>query len=231
MEKTWTQSGKIKDWLVEERPREKCLQLGIASLTNSELLALIFGNGTKNQSAVDLGRNLLQQTKDLLQLSQCEYEVLVSVPGIGRAKALQLLAVFELGRRKNLQNTSPVVFKGAADVAQFMCHSLADLPHEEFHVLFLNRKNKLLKHKRHSVGGLHATSVDPRLIIREALILRATALILLHNHPSEDTTPSLQDKTITETLNKATKLLEINLLDHIIIAGSGYYSFADNGLL
>lgn len=231
MERNWVQPTRIKDWLVEDRPREKCLKLGVGSLTDSELLALIFGNGTKNQSAVDLGRNLLQQTQGLLQLAQCEYEMLLTIPGIGQAKALQLLAVFELGRRKNIQAPENITFTSASEVAMFMRPRLVDLPHEEFHVLFLNRKNRLLKQKRHSTGGLHTTLVDPRLIIREAILLRASALILLHNHPSGDPNPSTQDKEITEKLKKLSNLFEINLLDHIIIAGLSYFSFADKDLL
>jgi DNA repair protein RadC len=221
----------IKAWAVEDRPREKLMQRGIEALTDAELIALLLATGTRNLSAIDLARNLLQETGGLHQLARCNVRELTRIKGIGKAKAIGLVAAFELGRRKNL-NAQPEVKVTSSDiVADYLTPKLHDLNQEVFYVLFLNRNNIIKAEKMIFKGGVSATIIDPKLIFREAVHHLASAIIVAHNHPSGNLNPSKSDLETTRKLVEGGKLFDIHVLDHIIISNRGHYSFADHGMI
>ncbi|MEZ4825297.1 MAG: DNA repair protein RadC [Bacteroidia bacterium] len=221
----------IKEWALEDRPREKLLQRGIESLTDSELLAILLSSGTRDRSAIDLARDLLSAVGGLPQLAQAGVAELTQIKGIGKAKALTLIAAFELGRRKMMKTADSPRLTHSESVAEYLIPRLADLRQEVFHVLFLNRNNEIIAEKQIFRGGVSATVIDPRLIFREAIHYLASAIILSHNHPSGNINPSQADIDITRKLISGGKIFDIQVLDHIIVSGRGYYSFADEGLL
>jgi DNA repair protein RadC len=226
-------SLKISEWAVEDRPREKLIRKGIYSLSDAELLAILISSGTRKKSAVDLGRELLGMVNNNLNsLGKLSVADLLKIRGIGPARAVTIAASLELGRRRNLAmlpDTNHI--KSSKDVADIFLPLLSDLSHEEFWMLFLNRSNRVIDRMKLSQGGISGTVTDVRIIMKKALELLASGIIVCHNHPSGNMNPSESDAKITQKIKEAGNLMDIQLLDHLIISGKEYYSFADNGLL
>ena len=223
----------IKDWAVEDRPREKLLYRGIASLSDAELIAILIGSGNNEETAVELSRRILGTVKNNLNaLGKLDVEALKKFKGIGEAKAIAVIAALELGRRRNQSGALKMQqITSSRDAANFLQPVMGDLSHEEFWVLHLNRHNKIIHYERISQGGLTGTVIDVRVILKKALEKLATSIIIAHNHPSGNLQASDSDRKITRQLRDAAKLMEIPLLDHLIITQTGYYSFADEGIL
>ncbi len=225
--------NKIKAWVKEDRPREKLIEKGRLHLTNAELLALIIGNGYKNKSAVSLARDLLSRSSnDLNQLARSQLETLIECKGIGKAKAVSIIAAFELGRRRNSCLEQHIIIIQNSRSAFKVIHStLMDLQHEEMWVLLLNRSNKLISKDLISKGGVDSTSVDIRILFNKAISKLACSIILVHNHPSGNLTPSDSDIHITNKIKQSGELMEIKLLDHLIVGDNDYFSFSDKGMI
>ena len=208
------------------------INYGASSLSDAELLAILINSGTKNLSAVDLSRKILSENENSLnKLSGYSFENLRSIDGIGEAKAARLLALFELVTR--IQSEKPLEresITSSRSVADIFIPLLRNLPNEECWVLYLNRANKILAKERLSVGGISSTIMDSRMIIKRAVEKLASAIIVVHNHPSGNPYPGEQDKKQTALLKEAASLFDISLIDHIIIAGNNYYSFSDEGI-
>lgn len=223
----------IKNWSEDDQPREKLLYKGKAVLSDAELIAILIGSGTRNESAVELCKRILQQNNNQLhQLQKQSVQQLMQFKGIGEAKAITIVAALELAKRLQLSDVKELhKITSSADVCKLMQPILGDLPHEEFWCLLLNNSNKVIYKFQLSKGGLTQTVVDVRMLFKTALEHLATALILVHNHPSEQLKPSEADKDITSKIGAAGKSLDIKLLDHLIITRSSYLSFADAGLL
>ncbi len=223
----------IKQWSKDDRPREKLLSSGAAFLSNSELLAILIRNGARQKTAVDLSKEVLRLGKDnLVELGKLSLNELMKIKGIGEAKAITIAAALELGRRR--QEAGPLekaVVKTSGDIARYLQVKLKDYRHEIFAVIFLNRANKVNHFEIISAGGITGTIADPRIILRKALEEDAVSIILCHNHPSGSLKPSRVDELITTRIKEAARLLDINVLDHIIVSESGFFSFADEGLL
>ncbi|MFO7668075.1 MAG: DNA repair protein RadC [Bacteroidales bacterium] len=226
-------SGTLKSWAVEERPREKVIANGIQHLTDTELLAILMGSGTRNTTAVELARKILGEVDNsLLELGRQSLSDLQKIKGIGPAKAISVMAAMELGRRRSgTHHIEKVSIKSSETVFSLFHPILGDLEHEEFWLLMLNRANKVIGRFKVSQGGLSGTVIDTRIILKKALDNLASSIIVCHNHPSGNNQPSDADVKITEKLKKAAGILEIKLLDHIIIADKSYFSFADEGLI
>jgi DNA repair protein RadC len=223
----------IRNWAVEDRPREKMLVKGIQSISDSELIALLIGSGTKQNSAVELARHILGMAgNNLDKLGKFTVHDLKKLKGIGQAKAIAIVAALELGRRrKTAEAPETVKITSSNDVYTLIYPLLCDLPHEEFWVLILNRSNKVIDKQKISQGGITGTVTDIRMILKLAIDNLATSIILCHNHPSGNLQPSEADISITRRLKESSSLMDIALLDHIIIAGKNYYSFTDNNLI
>lgn len=223
----------IKNWSAEERPREKLLSAGAANLSVAELLAILIQNGTARRSALDLSYDVLRLGKDnLMEIGKLSLRELMKVKGIGKAKAIMLLAALELGRRREMaQALDKTLIQSSSDIARFLQARLRDLRHEVFAVIFLNRSNKINHFEIISEGGITGTVADPRIILKKALEEEAVNLILCHNHPSGSLRPSRVDEQLTTRIRDAARLLDITVLDHIIVSDGGYYSFADEGLI
>lgn len=223
----------IKEWAVEDRPREKLMTQGIQSLSNSELIAILIGSGIKNQSAVELARKILRiASNDLDQLGRFSVSDFMKIKGIGRARAVAIVSALELGRRRKLSDASNrLKITSSSDVYEALCQHLADLPHEEFWILLLNRSNKVLEKRKISQGGISGTVTDMRMILKFAIDALASSLILCHNHPSGNLQPSEADIQVTRKLKEASALMDITLLDHVIIAGKHYFSLADENMM
>jgi DNA repair protein RadC len=223
----------IRNWAVEDRPREKMLVKGIQSISDSELIALLIGSGTKQNSAVELARHILDKAgNNLDKLGKFTVTDLKKLKGIGQAKAIAIVAALELGRRRKMADALETIkIAGSNDVYNLICPLLSDLPHEEFWVLILNRSNKVIDKQKISQGGITGTVTDIRMILKLAIDNLATSIILCHNHPSGNLQPSDADVSITRRLKESAALMDIALLDHIIIAGKSYYSFTDNNLI
>lgn len=223
----------IKEWSVEDRPREKLISRGISSLTDAELIAILIGTGQAGESAVDLSKRILGSMQNNLQeLGKMEIADLTRFKGIGDAKAITLIAAIELGRRRNHSTAlEHEKINGSSDVANYLRPLIGDIPHEEFWVLFMNRQNKVIDKHKLSQGGMTGTVIDVRLVIRKALEKHATAMIVAHNHPSGNLDPSESDRKITKQLKEAAALMELPVLDHLIITQSGHFSFSDEGML
>jgi DNA repair protein RadC len=223
----------IKEWNPEDRPREKLLLKGTSALSDAELIAILIGSGTANLSAVEVAKKVLQQgNNNLNELAKLSVKDLMKSKGIGEAKAITIVAALELGRRR--KETDPEEkpkISGSKDAYELLKADLMDLPREEFWVLLLNRGNRVMKKKRVSEGGVSGTVADPKIIYKLALDDLASGIIVAHNHPSGNLTASQSDIDLTKKLKEAGKFLEIQLLDHLIIAGQKYFSFADDGLL
>lgn len=224
----------IKNWAEEDRPREKLLLKGVGTLTDSELLAILIGSGNNKESAVELSRRILQKSdNNINKLARLSVNDLVQdFRGIGPAKAITIAAALELGRRRQKEDMPDKKKITCSKDAYLMFYPLMlDLNHEETWALILDRSNKVVSTMQVSRGGISGTVVDIRLILREAINHYASGIILGHNHPSENCTPSPQDTSLTKKLKEAAKWMDINLLDHIIVCGEIYYSYADNGLI
>jgi DNA repair protein RadC len=225
-------SYKIPRWPKNERPRERLLQDGPQHLTETELLGILLGKGTRKKTAVDLARELLDRYESLQKLFSRSPSELTTVKGIGPAKAAILSAAFELVRRiQSRKETDRPVFKRSSDVAGHYLPLMRDLRKEVFKVLLLNRANRFIKEVFISEGTLDASVVHPRDVFREALLEPAAGIILIHNHPSGNPSPSDEDLRITKQLAEAGRLLGIKVYDHIILAGESYRSLADEGLI
>lgn len=226
-------SLKITEWAVEDRPREKLINKGMASLSDAELLAILISSGTKDKSAVDLGRELLNLVNNNLNsLGKLSVSDLTKLHGIGPARAVTIAAALELGRRRKLAEI-PESFqiKCSKDVFELFQPLLSDLAHEEFWILFLNRSNKVINRMKLSQGGISGTVTDVRIVMKKAIEYLASGIIVCHNHPSGNLSPSEADNRITMKIKEAGNIMDIQLLDHLIITDKDYYSFADNGLL
>ncbi len=223
----------IKHWSEDDQPREKLLYKGKNVLSDAELLAILIGSGSRNESAVDLCKRILKQSNNQLhQLQKQTIQQLMQFKGIGQAKAVSIVAALELAKRLQLSETKELTKIGSSvDVYKLMQPIIGDLPHEEFWVLLLNNSNKVIYKLQLSKGGLTQTVVDVRLIFKTALEHLATALILVHNHPSGQLNPSNADKDITRKIKEAGNNLDVRLLDHLIITQNDYYSFADEAIL
>jgi DNA repair protein RadC len=223
----------IRAWAEADRPREKLLNTGRHSLTDSELLAILIRSGTREESAVELAKRILKETgNDLTKLSRMSVHELSSFHGMGTVKAVTIVAALELGRRRSMAEATAAVKIGASrDVAAYFLPILSDLQYEEFWILLLNRANHVITRFQVSKGGITGTVVDPRIIFKKAVECGASGIILCHNHPSGNRQPSDADLALTKKLREGGSLLEIQVLDHIIIGGDSYYSFADEGKL
>lgn len=233
MESTHKSSTSIKNWAIDDRPREKLLSKGKESLSDSELLAILINTGSGKNSAVDLAREVLKLGKDNLDmLGKLSIKDFISISGIGEAKAVTLTAAMELGRRRNgTASFTKNTVRSSKELADFLKASLKDYSYEVFAVVFLNRSNKINHFEVMSKGGLSHTIVDPRLIFKKAVEVDCTSLILCHNHPSGSLRPSRADEELTAKLKEAGKLLDIKVVDHLIVSDEGYYSFADDGMM
>jgi DNA repair protein RadC len=224
---------KIKDWSVGDRPREKLSLSGPGSLSVAELIAILLRTGTAKSTALDLSRQVLAYAdNNLIELARLSVSDLSKIKGLGPVKATTLVAALELGRRRNeSEGKIKTPISCSQDAVKMVQHKLSDLHHEEFCVILMNKANRVIDIKTISQGGLSGTVVDPKVIFREALQVRACAMILCHNHPSGNPKPSEADLQLTRKIKEAGKNLEISVLDHVIIAGSTFYSFADEGII
>lgn len=219
----------IKSWGEDERPREKMISKGCSSLSNAELIAIVLQSGTRKKTAVDLARELLSKSQGRLKgLADMSFEQMQTISGIGCAKAVAVLALFELTRRiqSETEESQPLIREASA-VAKIMGPVLMDLPHEECWVLYLNRGSRLISKERISIGGIDQTSIDIRIIAKKAIEKLSSGVILVHNHPSGNRFPGEADINQTIALRNALKVFDIALIDHVIIAGKKYYSFSD----
>lgn len=223
----------IKDWALEDRPREKLMYNGVKSLSSAELLAIIIGSGNREQSAVELSKAILSHcNNDLNNLAKKSIHDLMKIKGIGEAKAISIISALEIGRRqKAFQSKQKEKITCSRDAFEILFPYVENLGHEEFWVLFLNRGNKVIEIKNVSSGGITGTVFDIRLVLKDALQLEAVNLILCHNHPSGNLQPSDSDRKLTKTSKEAAKLMNIEILDHLIIGENDYYSFADESLI
>lgn len=223
----------IKSWAAEDRPREKLLLKGKSTLSDAELIALLIGSGTGSLSAVEVAKLVLQSVgNNLHDLARLSVKDLMKVKGIGEAKAIAIVAAMELGRRrKEFEFVEKPKVSGSKEAFELVKRDLLDLEHEEFWVLLFNRANRLIKKKRVSEGGVSGTVADPKIIYKLALDELASGIIVVHNHPSGNLTASQSDIKLTTKLKEAGQVLEIQLLDHLIVAGQKYFSFADEGIL
>lgn len=224
---------KIQDWAKADRPREKLLEKGNAALTDAELLGILIGSGTKKMSAVNLAQLILKHYDNNLNLlAKCSVKELQRFKGIGEAKAITIASAMELARRRTGQEVAAKPrFHDSSSIYHFIKPELVDKPVEEFWVILINKANYLIKKQFISSGGLDATLADPKVIFNAALDHRAAGIVLVHNHPSGNSDPSNEDIALTKKLIEGGKFLDITVLDHIIVAGNTYFSFADGRLL
>lgn len=222
----------IRSWAEEDRPREKLLLKGGAALSDAELIAILIGSGIPGESAVDVAKAILKSAaNNLNELGKLSVKDLMKFKGIGEAKAITIVAALELSKRRRIAEVKEKEkITGSKDVYEYF-HHLADLRSEEFWVMYLNRANKIISANKISQGGITGTVADTRLIFKNALDHFACSIILCHNHPSGNLSPSEEDKSLTRKVKQAGQLLDIGTLDHLIISDTGYFSFADEGLL
>lgn len=227
------QKTAITAWAEDDRPREKFQAKGRYALSDAELIAIMLGSGSRNTSAVDLAKEILQSYGNKLNnLGRLSIDDLKEFKGVGEAKAITILAALELGRRRRAESTEEKVkITSSQDVYKLMVTHFGDIDHEEFWVLLLDRGHKVKDKINISRGGISGTVVDQRLIFKPAIARLSSAIILCHNHPSGTLYPSPEDKTLTKKLVQAGTLLDIPVLDHLIFTDQGYYSFADEGIL
>ncbi|MCX6173014.1 MAG: DNA repair protein RadC [Flavobacterium sp.] len=222
----------IKNWAEDDKPREKLMLKGKAALSDAELVAILIGSGSRNDSAVSLSKRILVSVDNNLNaLGKLSLKQLMEFKGIGEAKAITIAAALELGRRRRAEETLELKkITSSKAVFEIMQPIIGELPHEEFWVLYLNNSNKVIYKSQLSKGGITGTVVDVRLIFKTALENNATSIILTHNHPSGKLQASDADIAITKKLKLAGEQLDIKVLDHIIITENGYYSFQDEGI-
>ena len=236
MNKTSTYENKrltIKEWNVQDRPREKYARSGAASLSDAELIAILFRTGNASESAVELAKRLLSSSNNSLnELSEKTLLELSEAKGIGQAKAMALLTAFEIGRRIRAEKVEekPVI-KSSLDVVNLMQNKIAYLDHEELWVIYLNQSSRILGVAQINKGGIASTEVDVRIVLQQAVVKKSTQIILCHNHPSGSIRPSKADIQLTEKTRKAANLLDVMLVDHIIIHRERYFSFVEEGML
>jgi DNA repair protein RadC len=223
----------IKNWSPEDRPREKLILKGKSALSDAELIAILLGSGTNTMSAVELGKKVLVAAgNNLHELARLSVKDLIKMKGIGEAKALTIVAALELGRRrKDLEGNEKAKIASSKDAYDVLKADLLDIGHEEFWIILLNRANRVIKKSQISQGGVAGTVADPKIIFKLALDELASGIILAHNHPSGNLTASQADLDLTKKIKEAGKLLDIQVLDHLIVAGQKYFSFADEGLM
>ncbi len=223
----------IKSWAEEDRPREKLSAQGRRSLSDAELLAILIGSGSQDESAVELGKRILHScNKNLNQLAKLGIAELSRFKGIGEAKAISIIAALELGRRRKDQILPPLAqISTSIDVYESISSQFKDLNHEEFWILLLNRANKITSKHLISKGGQAGTIADPKIIFNIALENHAASIILAHNHPSGNLKPSRSDLELTKKLRSAGQFLDLPILDHLIITDNGFLSFADEGII
>jgi DNA repair protein RadC len=224
----------VKDWSPDDKPREKLLLKGAYALSNAELLAIILHSGNTEETVVKLSQRILQSVgNDLNRLGKLSAnDLIANFKGIGTAKAVGIIAALELGKRRKVDENLPLKqISSSIDIYNYFYSVFCDLPHEEFWALFLNRSNRIIDKVKISQGGVSEVSVDGKLIYKEAIIRLTSYVILCHNHPSGNPTPSRQDNLVTASIKKGVELLDMYLLDHIIFTDGKYYSYADEGKL
>ena len=223
----------IKEWSVQDRPREKYARNGASSLSDAELIAILFRTGNASESAVGLAKRLLSSSNNSLnELSEKTLLELSETKGIGQAKAMALLTAFEIGRRIRAEKVEekPII-KSSLDVVNLMQNKIAYLDHEELWVIYLNQSSRILGVAQINKGGIASTEVDVRIVLQQAVVKKSTQIILCHNHPSGSIRPSKADIQLTEKTRKAANLLDVMLVDHIIIHRERYFSFVEEGML
>ena len=227
------QNYSIKHWAKDDQPREKLRLRGAQLLTDSELIAILIGKGTRNRNAVELAKDVLKLGKNnLAEVGRLPFKEIMKVSGIGEAKAITISAALELGRRRESAfPTHKFTVKNSKEIATYIRSLLRDLQNEVFGVVFLNRANRVKHYEVISIGGITGTVADPRIIFKKALAEGAVSIILFHNHPSGNLQPSRADEDLTSRIVQAAKLFDIRILDHIIVSEEGYFSFADGGLI
>ena len=223
----------IKQWAKDDRPREKLMNLGVETLSNTELLAILIQHGTRSRTAMDLAREVLLMGKNNLgQLGRLSIREVMKINGIGEVKAIMIATALELGRRRQAEiSLDKPVIRESRDIAIYLKSLLQDRSHEVFAVVFLNRANRINHFQIVSEGGITGTVADPRLILKKALEEEAVSLILCHNHPSGNLKPSKADEELTLKIKEASRYFDIKVLDHIIVSDEGWFSFADEGLI
>ena len=223
----------IKQWSVDDRPREKVVTHGISALSNAELLAILIGSGNREESAVELTRHILADNSNRLsELGKRSLDELCGYNGIGQAKAVAIMAAVELAKRRSDEGSRDrFVVRKSSDIYDFFFPLLCDLATEECWVLLLNQASKVIDRVKISAGGIASTAVDIRCVLREALLKRAVSIALTHNHPSGNIRPSREDDNLTLSLQKAARMMNIRMIDHLIITDGAYYSYADEGRL
>ena len=227
------ESKSIKNWVEDDRPREKMMQKGAGALTDAELLAILISSGTREKSALDLAKEILAMAgQNLRELGRLSIKELQKTKGIGSARAITISAAMELGRRRQMaEGLERAIIRKSRDAADIFMPMLQDKNYECFCVMYLNQASKVIAIEEISSGGLTGTVADIRIILKNALLYNANQLMIAHNHPSGNRTPSAQDKAITIKISDAAAMMDIKLLDHIIIAGSEYVSLSDEGLM
>jgi DNA repair protein RadC len=223
----------IRSWSEDDRPREKLMLKGKSALSDAELLAILIGSGSRNETAVALSQRILLSTQNNLNaLGKLSTQQLMNFKGIGEAKAITIAAAMELGRRRRAEDALELVkVTSSQTVFQIMQPVIGELPHEEFWVVYMNNSNKVVHKCQLSKGGMTGTVVDVRIAFKLAFEHNATGIILCHNHPSGTLVASDADKQITRKIKLAGENLDIKVLDHLIITESSYFSFADEGIL
>ncbi len=223
----------IKNWLEDDKPREKMVQKGSAALTDAELLTILISVGTKDRSALDLAKDTLNlANNNLRELGRLDLKELQKINGIGPAKAITIAAAMELGRRRQMADSlERTQIRNTDDAVEVFMPLLQDLNHECFYVMYLTKATKVIKTELLSSGGLSSTVVDIRMILKNAILFNSPQIIIAHNHPAGTIKPSEQDLRITKRLKESAELMDIRLLDHIIIAGNKFLSMANDGYL
>ncbi len=226
-------SNSIKNWAEDEKPREKLQLKGAAALSDAELLAILISSGTREKSALDLSRDILSLAhNNLHEMGRLSVNEFKKIKGIGEARAITIAAALELGRRRQIGEALQRDTIGQSkDIAEIAIPLMRDLNHEVFCVFYINQANRLLRHELISSGGMTGTVADIRIILKNALLHNANKLIIAHNHPSGNTNPSSADKELTLKLKQSATIMDIQLLDHLIIAGTNYLSMADDGII
>ena len=222
----------ITNWSEDDKPREKLMLKGKSVLSDAELIAILIGSGSRNESAVDLSKRILASVDNNLNaLGKLSLSQLMNFKGIGEAKAISIIAALELGRRRRTEDAVELKKVTSSKIIfEIMQPIIGELPHEEFWIIYLNNSNKVISKSQLSKGGITGTLVDVRLVFKTALEMGATGLILCHNHPSGTLIPSDTDKQITKKLKLAGDSLEIKVLDHLIVTEKNYFSFVDEGI-
>ncbi len=222
----------ITHWSEDDKPREKLMLKGKSALSDAELIAILIGSGSRNESAVELSKRILKSINNNLNaLGKLTISQLMDFKGIGEAKAISIIAALELGRRRRTEDAVELIkITSSKMIFEIMQPILGELPHEEFWIVYLNNSNKIISKSQLSKGGITGTLVDVRLVFKNALEMGATGLILCHNHPSGTLIPSDADKQITKKLKMAGDSLEIKVLDHLIVTETNYFSFVDEGI-